>query len=115
MSGHAAPAFSMGKLKREKETRNDRDFKQIGPGSYTVSMADKKKEPAFSMGARTKIEQNKLNVPGAGSYVPPSKIVESQGKTFGVAIELKKPEGKLGPGPGGYNVDKKKVHDISYS
>ena len=29
------------------ETRKDRDLKQVGPGSYGFTLADKKKEPAF--------------------------------------------------------------------
>ena len=33
------------------DTRVNRDFKQVGPGSYGASLADKKKEPSFSMGA----------------------------------------------------------------
>lgn len=93
MTDHAAPAFSMGTAKRgkfpnqlintncfeclEKVTRNDRDSKQLGPNAYNVTMADKKKEPSFSMGARTRSENTKLVVPGAGSYAPPSKIIES--------------------------------------
>lgn len=77
MTDHAAPAFSMGTAKREKVTRNDRDSKQLGPNAYNVTMADKKKEPSFSMGARTCSENTKLVVPGAGSYAPPSKIIES--------------------------------------
>ena len=33
---------------REKtgvESRKDRDFKQVGPGSYSLNLSDKKKEP----------------------------------------------------------------------
>lgn len=43
----------MGKDQRKQmgDTRVNRDFKQVGPGSYGASLADKKKEPSFSMGA----------------------------------------------------------------
>jgi len=34
---------------------------------------------------------------------------------MGVKFELKDLSGKLGPGPGGYSVDKKKKDDLSYS
>ena len=67
------------------------------------------------MGARNQTENSKLNVPGAGSYASPSRIVESQGKTMGALYEIKRTDGKLGPGPGGYDVDKKKTLNVSYS
>ena len=41
--------------------------------------------------------------------------MESQGKTMGSKFAIKNPSGKLGPGPGGYNADKKKHQDVSYS
>jgi len=41
--------------------------------------------------------------------------VESPGKTMGVRFEIKTLEGKLGPGPGGYSVDKQKKQNFSYS
>ena len=30
------------------DKRQDRDLKQVGPGSYQISLIDRKKEPAFS-------------------------------------------------------------------
>ena len=65
------------------DTKKDRDLKQVGPGSYGFTLADKKKEPSFSMGAKVQTENTKLNVPGAGSYDLPQKLVESPGKTMG--------------------------------
>ena len=56
------------------EPRKDRDLKAVGPGSYGFTLADKKKDPSFSMGAKVQTENTKLNVPGAGSYDPPSKV-----------------------------------------
>ena len=56
-------------------TRNDRDFKMVGPGNYSPSLADKKKDPSFSFGGKTRNENTKLNVPGAGSYELPSKVI----------------------------------------
>ena len=49
-------------------------MKAVGPGSYLPTLADKKKDPSFSMGAKVQTENTKLNVPGAGSYNPPSKV-----------------------------------------
>ncbi len=39
-----------------------------------MNLADKKKEPSFSMGAKVQTENTKLNVPGAGQYEIPSKV-----------------------------------------
>lgn len=60
------------------------------------------------MGAKTKNPEDvaKLVTPGAGTYESPSKIIESKGKTMGHRYEVKTLAGKLGPGPGGYSVDK---------
>lgn len=71
-----------------------------------MTLTDKKKEPSFSMGAKVQTENTKLNVPGAGTYESPSKLVETQGKSMGVKYDLIDLSGKLGPGPGGYSVDK---------
>lgn len=47
----------------------------IGPGSYAFTLVDRKKDPAFSMGAKLEKEKNaKLNTPGAGSYNIPSRV-----------------------------------------
>lgn len=67
------------------------------------------------MGAKVQTENTKLNVPGAGTYESPSKIVESPGKSMGVKFEQKSLKGVLGPGPGGYSVDKAKKANLSYS
>ena len=56
------------------ESRKDRDLLHVGPGSYQMNLSDKKKEPAFSMGAKVQTENTKLNVPGAGQYEIPSKV-----------------------------------------
>ena len=96
----------------------------------------------LSMGAKVQTENTKLNVPGAGSYESPSKVsrqawvesakinfnwlvdlwpffllqlVESQGKSMGVKYEIKELGGKLGPGPGGYSVDKAKKQNFAFS
>ena len=89
-----------------KETRNDRDFKGVGPGSYRPSMADKHSDPSYTIGAKVQTENSKLNVPGAGSYEQPSKLLESPGKSIGQKFEIKTLAGRFGPGPGGYNADK---------
>lgn len=115
MADSAAPAFSIGKDKRTNVIRKDRDLAGVAPGSYNSNLADKKKEPAYSMGAKVQSENTKLVVPGAGTYESPSKIVESQGKSMGVKYEVKSLAGKLGPGPGGYSVDKQKKQNLAYS
>ena len=34
---------------------------------------------------------------------------------MGLKLEVKDPRGKLGPGPGGYAIDKQKKQNFSYS
>ncbi len=80
-----------------------------GPGSYEIHLKDKKREPAFSMGARISTIDKKVT-PGAGSYDLPSKVVEKPGKSMGIKLEsaMVKRNSAAEPGPGGYNVDKSK-------
>lgn len=54
-------------------------------------------------------------MPGAGSYVQPSMIIESPGKSMGSKFEIKMLAGRVGPGPGGYNADKQKNQNLHYS
>lgn len=42
----------MGKGSRETIIRKDRDLANVGPFSYNKSFADKKREAAYSMGAK---------------------------------------------------------------
>lgn len=67
------------------------------------------------MRPKVQTENTKLAVPGPGNYESPSKIVESQGKSMGVKYDIKVLSGKLGPGPGGYEMDNAKKQDFSYS
>ena len=67
------------------------------------------------MGAKTANENRKLNVPGAGSYDLPSKIIETPGTTMGIRLNNQTLEGKLGPGPGGYTYDKPRKDNVSFS
>lgn len=61
------------------------------------------------------MENRKLNVPGAGSYDLPQKIIESPGKTMSKRLDIEALAGKLGPGPGGYSWDKLKVGNVAFS
>jgi len=77
------PAWGMGTGAKGTVSRHDRDHKNTGPGTYNLTMADKKKEAAFSMGAKLKNQEGTYHKsPGAGTYNPPSKVVESPGKSF---------------------------------
>jgi len=70
------PAWGMGSSVREAGTRHDRDHKNTGPGSYNVTLTDKKKEAQYSMGAKLKNQQGTYEKsPGAGTYNPPSKVI----------------------------------------
>jgi len=67
------------------------------------------------MGAKTTAENRKLNVPGAGSYYLPSKIIEGPAPSMGIKLTNQSLEGKIGPGPGGYTYDKLKIGNLSFS
>jgi len=70
--------------------RKDRDQKFVGPGSYNSSLADKWKEPKYSMGAKFQTENTKLDVPGAGTYQHKEIMgKEAQGKTIGSKLAVK--------------------------
>lgn len=52
--------------------------------------------------------------PGPSVYDIPSKIVEKQGKTFGLKVAGLK-DTTQAPGPGAYSVDKLKQENYSFS
>lgn len=68
------------------------------------------------MRPKVQSENTKLDVPGAGTYQHKEVIgKEVQGKTMGTKLKIKPIGGVLGPGPGGYNMDKTKIHDLKFS
>ena len=72
----------------------------------------------FYLRMRPKVntESKKLNVPGAGSYEIKTLIgKDAVSKTMGSKLNLKPLDGVLGPGPGGYDVDKVKKGNLRYS
>ena len=46
------PAYSMGKSKRGSINRKDKDMVNVSPYSYSLSFADRRKDPVFSMGKK---------------------------------------------------------------
>lgn len=48
------PAWGFGTGAMGTVSRHDRDHKNTGPGSYNVTLTDKKKEAQYSMGAKLK-------------------------------------------------------------
>jgi len=68
------------------------------------------------MRGKSQIENSKLDVPGAGTYQHKDIVGnESPGKTMGEKLRMKPKDGVLGPGPGGYDMDKQKSNDVKYS
>jgi len=68
------------------------------------------------MGARlNRLTHSHVKAPGAGTYNPPSKIIESPGKSFSKRLHTSHFAGDLGSGPGGYNADKQKSDNFGYS
>lgn len=105
----------MGKSQRGdiSNGRQARDMTGVSPDSYSLNMSNKKKDPSYSFGGKYPTKITSIDTPGAGSYSIPTKIIESTGKTMGAKSESKTK--LLGPGPGGYNVDKAKRNDLKYS
>ena len=67
----------------------------------------------FSMGSKL-VDIDKRVSPGPSVYDIPSKVVEAQGKTFGLKIEGLKDLTNT-PGPGAYAQEKAKVDNAAYS
>jgi hypothetical protein len=59
---------------------------QIGPGAYGASMVDKKNEPKYTMAGKY-ASAEKSGSPGPNQYNIPSRVVEKQGKTFGIKLK----------------------------
>lgn len=120
------PAFSMGKEQRLKnQPRKDRDMKNVGPGSYAKSFADKKKEPVFSMGAKLEsslVKRDAGSSPEPGRYDPSVAFSKSKSPTWRIGSEVRGSgydarKAKLVPGAGSYelksmafNIEKPKFH-----
>lgn len=81
------PAFAFGKDSRSISIRKDRDLANVGPFSYSTSFIDKRKEAAYSMGA--KLESSLINK----HLVSPSPSAYNPLSTF---TKFKAPEFKIG-------------------
>ena len=123
---HSPPAFSMGKGKeRNMEVRRDRDLKNVGPGSYDRTFADKKKEPTYSMGAKLSsslVRRDAGSSPEPGRYDPSHALSKSKSPAYRIGTEQRSAgfdqrKAKLVPGAGHYetrsmafNIEKPKFH-----
>ena len=77
-------------------------------------MVDKRAEPKYSIAGKY-ASADKNNSPGPNQYDIPSKVIEKQGKTFGIKLKGSLTNDTLGPGPGGYNNEKNKKDNYQYS
>jgi hypothetical protein len=59
------------------------------------------------MGAKIEFKEKRF-MAGPASYNTPSKVVESQGQSFGLKLKSQQTTDKNGPGPGEYVNDKSK-------
>lgn len=70
------------------------------------------------MGARFNdtTDKEKKNFPSPNQYNIPSKVVEHQGKTFGIKLSSSLDGGNMNiPGPGAYAADKLKKANYQYT
>ena len=70
-------------------------------------MVDKRAEPKYSIAGKYASAQ-KTGSPGPNQYNIPSKVVEKQGKTFGIKLKGGFDADGNNPGPGTYQNDKNK-------
>lgn len=125
-TSQSPPAFSMGKGdERNKPVRKDRDLKNVGPGSYERTFADKKKDPNYSMGAKltsSLVKRDAASSPEPGRYNPSTTLSKSKSPAFRIGTEQRSAgfdarKAKLVPGAGQYetksaafNIEKPKFH-----
>ena len=105
------PAYGFSKGARGTEIRKDRDLAKVSPFSYSMTMIDKRKEAAYSMGA--KLESSLVNknacAPSPNAYEPNvtlSKLKSPESK-FGTATRqpsYDSRKAKLVPGAGTYDI-----------
>jgi len=88
----------------------------VAPGTYQASLADKPREPTWSMAARLKVVDKRVSA-SPDQYNIPSKMVEAQGKTMGMRLgsSLSQASKLQAPGPGAYGMDKAKLGNFQYS
>jgi hypothetical protein len=57
-------------------------MQNVAPGTYDITLKDKKNEPQWSMGAKIEEIDKRISI-SPQKYEIPSKIIESPGKTMG--------------------------------
>ena len=65
-----SPVYGFSKESRTKINRKDRDLANVSPYSYNKSFADRKKEAAYSLGARYAVPGDKRVGPAPNVYDP---------------------------------------------
>jgi hypothetical protein len=116
MANSSPPAWGFGSSIRDEKIQRNKDTANVAPGSYEVNLSDKKKLPSYSMSLKLKTSSpTSAQSPAPGTYMPPSKILESPGKSFHKRLDNKHFQGDLGSGPGGYNAEKLKTGDFKFS
>ena len=80
---NSPPAWGFGTSKRDEKIQRNKDCKNVAPGSYEPSLCDKRKLPSYSLSLKLKSPvPTCVSSPAPGTYMPPSRICESPGKSF---------------------------------
>lgn len=100
-----------GKESRTKVNRKDRDLANVSPNTYSQSFADRKREAAYSLGARyaSPTEKQRLVGPAPNVYDPTEKLVKDKAPQYRIGSEKRKAtydevNAKLVPGTGTYDI-----------
>lgn len=96
--------------------KKNRELQNVAPGTYQSSLADKPKDPTWSMAAKLKVIDKRISA-SPDQYNIPSKIVEKPGRTMGMRLggSLSQASKMIAPGPGTYLQDKSKQDNFKYS
>lgn len=78
-----------------------------GPGTYVPSLSDKNQAPKYGFGSAvktSKLNKDKVNTPGAGSYNPTTSQVLKKNANYGMGTGKRRPlsAANRNPGPGMY-------------
>jgi len=77
-------------------------MQNVAPGTHELSTKTLKREPSYSMGVRIE-DIDKRIIVSPSKYSLPSKVVETNGRSFGLKPKIADTSNVFSPGPGQYS------------